>query len=102
MFVFYAVIRLQKNFIVQHVLSAKVYFGKLQGGEVNMLSLGRNPGEYVVIGNDIVVEVVSVGGMLRLAIDAPKDVKIIRGEIYEKDHPAPEAVARTREKYKTK
>lgn len=54
-----------------------------------MLSLGRNPGEYLVIGDDIVIQVVSMDGDLRLSIDAPKNVKIVRGEVYEKDHPMP-------------
>lgn len=49
-----------------------------------MLILGRKPGEYVMIGKDIMVKVVrSEEGDLRLAIDAPKYVNIIRGEIYE-------------------
>jgi carbon storage regulator len=49
-----------------------------------MLVLGRKPGQYVVIGEDIKVKVVkSEDGDLRLAIDAPKDVKIVRGEVYE-------------------
>ncbi len=41
-----------------------------------MLSLGRNPGEYLVIGEDIVIQVVSMEGDLRLSIDAPKNVSI--------------------------
>lgn len=49
-----------------------------------MLVLGRQPGEYVVIGDSIKVKVVrSTKGDLRLAIEAPKDVPIIRGEVYE-------------------
>lgn len=49
-----------------------------------MLVLGRKPGEYVVIGKDIKVKVVrSNDGDLRLAIDAPKHLNIVRGEIYE-------------------
>lgn len=51
-----------------------------------MLVIGRKPGEYVVIGEDIKVKVVkSDDGDLRLAIDAPKNIKIVRGEIYEKE-----------------
>lgn len=61
-----------------------------------MLSLGRNPGEYIVIGGNIIVEVVSIDGSLRLAIDAPKEIKIERGENYEKTHPIPECITRTR------
>lgn len=49
-----------------------------------MLVLGRKPGEYVVIGDDVKVKVVkSEDGHLRLAIDAPKEVNIVRGEVYE-------------------
>lgn len=49
-----------------------------------MLVLGRKPGEYVMIGEDIMVKVVkSSDGNLRLAIDAPDYVNITRGEIYE-------------------
>ena len=63
-----------------------------------MLSLGRNPGEYLVINGDIVIQVVSVDGDLRLAIDAPKDISIVRGEIYEKRHPMPQCLKRLKEK----
>ena len=54
------------------------------GREVNqLLVLGRKPGEYVMIGDDIMVKVVrSKKGDLRLAIHAPENVKITRGEIY--------------------
>lgn len=49
-----------------------------------MLVLGRKPGEYVMIGQDIMVKVVkSNDGDLRLAIHAPRNVLIVRGEIYE-------------------
>ncbi|WP_425448045.1 carbon storage regulator [Dethiothermospora halolimnae] len=49
-----------------------------------MLVIGRKPGQYVKIGDNIRVKVIkSEDGDLRLGIDAPKDVKIIRGEIEE-------------------
>ncbi len=48
-----------------------------------MLTLGRKPGEYVMIGDEIMVKVVKTSDGLRLAIDAPKDVPIVRGELYE-------------------
>lgn len=49
-----------------------------------MLVLGRKPGEYVMIGDDIMVKVIkSDFGDLRLAIDAPKNTPIIRGELFE-------------------
>jgi carbon storage regulator len=59
----------------------------------NMLVLGRKPGEYVVIGDNITVKVVkSENGDLRLAIDAPKDVKITRGEVWEQDSKKEQAI----------
>lgn len=52
--------------------------------KISMLVLGRKPGEYVVIGDNIKIKIVkSENGDLRLAIDAPKDVKITRGEVWE-------------------
>lgn len=48
-----------------------------------MLVLTRKPRQKIVIGEDIVINVVEVqGDSVRLAIDAPKSVKIYRGEIY--------------------
>ena len=55
-----------------------------------MLVLGRKPGEYVMIGDDIMVKVIrSDFGDLRLAIDAPKNTPIIRGELYEEQNKSP-------------
>lgn len=56
------------------------------GRKTRMLVIGRKPGEYVMIGKDIMVKVVkSEDGDLRLAIDAPREVVIKRGEIYEQE-----------------
>lgn len=50
-----------------------------------MLVIGRKPGEYVLIGRDIKVEVVrSSQGELRLAIRAPSDMRIMRGELHQR------------------
>ena len=47
-----------------------------------MLVLNRKPGEKVVIGNGITVTVVAVTGIgVRLGFDAPKQVRILRGEL---------------------
>ena len=47
-----------------------------------MLVLSRKQGEKVVIGNDITVTVAEVkGGRIRLAIDAPDHVRVLRGEL---------------------
>jgi carbon storage regulator len=48
-----------------------------------MLVLSRKIGEQVVIGDKITVTIMEVkGDSVRLAFDAPKDIKIYRGEIY--------------------
>jgi carbon storage regulator len=48
-----------------------------------MLILQRKPGESLLIGDDIEVTVVSVesGGRVRLAIQAPHDMPILRNEL---------------------
>lgn len=49
-----------------------------------MLALTRKVGERIVIGDDIIVTVVSVkGDSVRITVDAPKVIKIYRGEIYD-------------------
>ena len=46
-----------------------------------MLALSRKPGEKVVIGDGITLTVVKVGGgRVRLAFDAPAQVRILRAE----------------------
>jgi carbon storage regulator len=47
-----------------------------------MLVLSRKPGEKIVIGDGITVTVVEVdGNRVRLGIEAPADVRILRGEL---------------------
>jgi carbon storage regulator CsrA len=47
-----------------------------------MLVLSRKPGETIVIGNGITVTVVAVvGSKVRVGIDAPDPVRILRGEL---------------------
>lgn len=49
-----------------------------------MLALTRKIGERIVIADDIILTVVDIkGDNVRLAIEAPKQVKIFRGEIYD-------------------
>jgi len=49
-----------------------------------MLVLARKLGESIVIGDNIVVKVVSIeNGVVKLGIDAPKDVSIMRNELIE-------------------
>lgn len=48
-----------------------------------MLALTRKPGQQLMIGDDIVINIVDVqGDSVRIAIAAPKEVKIYRGELY--------------------
>lgn len=49
-----------------------------------MLALTRRIGERIVIGDNIILTIVDIkGDNIRLSIDAPKEVKIYRGEIYD-------------------
>ena len=57
-----------------------------------MLVLSRKPGEKVVIGGGITVTVVRVlGDKVRLAFDAPDQVRILRAELLGcQDRPVPD------------
>lgn len=49
-----------------------------------MLVLSRHIGEKVVIGNGIIVEVLSVSGeAIRLGISAPRETSVHRGEVFD-------------------
>ncbi len=51
-----------------------------------MLILGRKPGEQILIGDNIVVTLLAVeGGRAKLAIDAPKNMRIARAELEKED-----------------
>lgn len=50
-----------------------------------MLKLSLSAGEYLTIGEDIVVQVYRCeGGRSYLAIDAPRDVPVVRGKVRER------------------
>ena len=52
-----------------------------------MLILSRKLNERIVIGNDIVITVVSIrGGHVRLGVEAPRQVPVHRREVYEAIH----------------
>ena len=50
-----------------------------------MLVLTRKPGEGILIGDDITVKVIELkGGGARIGIEAPRNKKIYRQELYER------------------
>jgi len=49
-----------------------------------MLVLTRKPGESIRIADDIVVKIIEIGkNRIRIGIDAPPDVSVLRNEVYE-------------------
>ncbi len=50
-----------------------------------MLVLGRKIGEEVHLGKDIVLKVINISqGVVKIGIDAPKELLILRGELKQK------------------
>ncbi|HIP46503.1 MAG TPA: carbon storage regulator [Campylobacterales bacterium] len=47
-----------------------------------MLILGRKEKETIIIGNDVIISVENISkGMVKIGIDAPKEIMILRGEL---------------------
>lgn len=52
-----------------------------------MLILTRTTGESINIGHDVEIKVLGVkGNQVRIGIEAPKQVKVLRKELYDKSH----------------
>jgi len=50
-----------------------------------MLVLTRKAGEGIIIGDDVTVKIIEMkGGGVRIGIDAPKNKKIYRQEVYDR------------------
>lgn len=63
-----------------------------------MLSLQLKSGEYLTIGDDIVVQVFEQGGAIRVAVKAPRKLPILRSEVHERDGERPDGLLRQRPK----
>jgi carbon storage regulator CsrA len=61
-----------------------------------MLALTVRAGDYVTIGDDIVVQVLKTGELFRIAIDAPRSLSIRRGSGSQEISQLPEAIQRAR------
>lgn len=49
-----------------------------------MLALSRKIGEKIIIGDNIAIKIFEIkGDTVRIGIEAPKDIKIYRGELYD-------------------
>ena len=65
-----------------------------------MLSLTVRAGDYVTIGEDVVVQVVKAGEVCRLAIQAPKEMNIKRAKVLEQEGETPECIQKLRQSNK--
>ena len=61
-----------------------------------MLAPTVHSGEYITIGPDIVVQVLKTGEITRVAIDAPKELNIVRSKLVEAGGDAPACIQRLR------
>ena len=60
-----------------------------------MLIITRRPGERVMLGDDVVIEVIEVSGSsVRIGIDAPKSVPVYREELWQAVKAENEAAAK--------
>ena len=58
-----------------------------------MLALTVREGDYVTIGDDIVVQVLKTGDVFRIAVEAPKSMDIRRAKVQEAMGEAPTTAA---------
>lgn len=59
-----------------------------------MLALTRKLSESIIIGGNVVVTVVEVrGNRVKLGIDAPKEQRVVRSELVERDAEEPQPCA---------
>lgn len=79
---FYRMMR-RRGFYFPIQLKRQVESDFSKAGKTNMLVLTRRVGESILIGDNIVITVNEIkGGRTILGINAPKDVKVFRGELH--------------------
>ena len=62
-----------------------------------MLSLQLKSGEYITIGDDIVVQIFEQpGSSFRVAVKAPRELTILRGEVHERSGDRPDGLHKRR------
>ena len=61
-----------------------------------MLALTVREGDYVTIGEDVVVQVLKTGDVFRIAIDAPKSMDIRRSKVQEAMGDVPACIRKVR------
>ena len=64
-----------------------------------MLALTVRACDYISIGYDVVIQMLKVGDLCRVAIDAPREMAIERAKVHEQNAETPECIKRLREKY---
>lgn len=61
-----------------------------------MLMITRRPGERILIGSDVTIEIVEIsGGTVRVGISAPRELPVYREELWESVKAENEAAAGT-------
>ncbi len=63
-----------------------------------MLALTVREGDYVTIGDEVVVQVLRAGDTFRLAIDAPRSMAIERAKVHEPCSGVPDCIQRARKR----
>ena len=61
-----------------------------------MLALTVREGDYVTIGDDVVVQVLKTGDVFRIAIEAPKSMDIRRSKVQEAMGEVPQCIQKVR------
>ncbi len=62
-----------------------------------MLAVSVQEGDYITIGDDIVIQIYAQKGKLtRIAIDAPREMPVVRSKLVEEQGAPPECMKRLR------